>query len=82
MTIDGPVVPKDYQDAAAGAINEHDTLKYHLLGPSLTKAGQDSVDQQKVILYHSFGVQPSELTVRAGLRSNLQCLQRLEVLQQ
>jgi DNA polymerase kappa len=27
---------------------EHDTLKYHLLGPSLTKAGQDTVDQQKV----------------------------------
>jgi len=27
---------------------EHDTLKYHLLGPSLTKAGQDSVDQHKV----------------------------------
>lgn len=26
----------------------HDTLKYSLLGPSLTKAGQDSVDQQKV----------------------------------
>lgn len=26
----------------------HDTLKYHLLGPSLTKAGQDSVDQTKV----------------------------------
>jgi DNA polymerase kappa len=26
----------------------HDTLKYHLLGPSLTKAGQDTVDQQKV----------------------------------
>ena len=25
-----------------------DTLKYQLLGPSLTKAGQDSVDQQKV----------------------------------
>lgn len=24
------------------------TLKYHLLGPSLTKAGQDAVDQQKV----------------------------------
>jgi hypothetical protein len=30
---------------------EHDSLKYHLLGPSLTKAGQDSVDQQKVQLY-------------------------------
>lgn len=29
--------------------NESDeTLKYHLLGPSLTKAGQDKVDQQKV----------------------------------
>lgn len=27
-----------------------DTLKYQLLGPSLTKAGQDSVDQQKVRL--------------------------------
>ena len=33
----------------------HDTLKYHLLGPSLTKAGQDSVDQTKVaeIIYNS-----------------------------
>ena len=30
-------------------VNEHDTLKYHLLGPSLTKAGQDKVDQQKVL---------------------------------
>lgn len=29
-------------------IDAHETLKYHLLGPSLTKAGQDSVDQQKV----------------------------------
>ncbi|KAL5465117.1 hypothetical protein PMIN06_000855 [Paraphaeosphaeria minitans] len=35
--------------------DEHDTLKYHLLGPSLTKAGQDSVDQQKVseIIYNA-----------------------------
>ena len=33
----------------------HDTLKYHLLGPSLTKAGQDKVDQQKVseIIYNA-----------------------------
>lgn len=30
---------------------EHDTLKYHLLGPSLTKAGQDQVDQKKVPCY-------------------------------
>lgn len=27
---------------------EDETLKYHLLGPSLTKAGQDAVDQRKV----------------------------------
>jgi hypothetical protein len=27
---------------------EHDSLKYQLLGPSLTKAGQESVDQAKV----------------------------------
>ncbi|KAJ5120994.1 DNA-repair protein UmuC-like N-terminal [Penicillium bovifimosum] len=34
---------------------ENDTLKYQLLGPSLTKAGQDSVDQQKVseIIYNA-----------------------------
>lgn len=29
-------------------ITEDETLKYHLLGPSLTKAGQDAVDQRKV----------------------------------
>ena len=34
-------------------VTEHGTLKYHLLGPSLTKAGQDSVDQQKVIIIYS-----------------------------
>ena len=27
---------------------EYETLKYHLLGPSLTKAGQDAVDRKKV----------------------------------
>ena len=35
------VMPKAEPDA-------HGSLKYHLLGPSLTKAGQDCVDQQKV----------------------------------
>ena len=30
--------------------DELKTLKYHLLGPSLTKAGQDKVDQSKVSL--------------------------------
>ncbi|CAI7618693.1 unnamed protein product [Penicillium pancosmium] len=35
--------------------NDNDTLKYQLLGPSLTKAGQDAVDQQKVseIIYNA-----------------------------
>ncbi|KAL9130667.1 MAG: hypothetical protein Q9217_001194 [Psora testacea] len=45
--------------SAAGVVvkeaDEHDTLKYHLLGPSLTKAGQDTVDQQKVseVIYNA-----------------------------
>lgn len=36
-------------------IDEHNTLKYSLLGPSLTKSGQDNVDQQKVskIVYYA-----------------------------
>lgn len=47
QTVDGEGVKKE--------ISEHDTLKYHLLGPSLTKAGQDKVDQQKVseIIYNA-----------------------------
>ncbi|KAF2681329.1 DNA-directed polymeras-like protein kappa [Lentithecium fluviatile CBS 122367] len=57
--------PPDPQPAPDGEIerpqssrtrlDEHDTLKYHLLGPSLTKAGQDTVDQQKVseIIYNA-----------------------------
>ena len=44
-------------EVVAGAKDaiDHDTLKYHLLGPSLTKAGQDSVDQQKVseVIYNA-----------------------------
>lgn len=37
-------------DAKPDVVSNEDfeTLKYQLLGPSLTKAGQDSVDQQKV----------------------------------
>jgi DNA polymerase kappa len=31
-------------------IAEHETLKYSLLGPSLTKSGQDNVDQNKASL--------------------------------
>ena len=40
MTAEPPLDPK--------LVKEHDTLKYSLLGPSLTKSGQDNVDQQKV----------------------------------
>ena len=42
-------------DLSANVDVDHETLKYHLLGPSLTKAGQDSVDQQKVseVIYNA-----------------------------
>lgn len=44
--------PEDREQEQASepqdAVENSDTLKYHLLGPSLTKAGQDAVDQQKV----------------------------------
>ncbi|KAI1375490.1 IMS-domain-containing protein [Hypoxylon crocopeplum] len=60
---ENPSVPEPESDAhevnAANSSKEddhqHDTLKYHLLGPSLTKAGQDSVDQSKVseIIYNA-----------------------------
>ncbi|KAE8449540.1 hypothetical protein EG329_008149 [Mollisiaceae sp. DMI_Dod_QoI] len=47
MATDPPVEEK--------ILKEHDTLKYSLLGPSLTKSGQDNVDQQKVseIIYNA-----------------------------
>ncbi|KAI1173600.1 impB/mucB/samB family protein [Nemania sp. FL0916] len=41
--------------ATAPEASQHHTLKYSLLGPSLTKAGQDAVDQSKVseIIYNA-----------------------------
>jgi DNA polymerase kappa len=36
------------QSPSKEAADKDETLKYHLLGPSLTKAGQDAVDQRKV----------------------------------
>ena len=49
MEVDGQDIPVELEQLIeSGSKEEHDTLKYHLLGPSLTKAGQDSVDQQKV----------------------------------
>ncbi|KAI3340563.1 hypothetical protein F4824DRAFT_451324 [Ustulina deusta] len=51
--------PREMAEASGHATEpgprEHQTLKYSLLGPSLTKAGQDSVDQSKVseIIYNA-----------------------------
>ncbi|KAI5859700.1 DNA/RNA polymerase [Durotheca rogersii] len=48
-----PVVPETVESKDDD--RQQNTLKYHLLGPSLTKAGQDSVDQVKVseIIYNA-----------------------------
>ncbi|CAG7937053.1 unnamed protein product [Penicillium nalgiovense] len=54
MECSGENPASDPQPEAAPG-EEFGTLKYQLLGPSLTKAGQDSVDQQKVseIIYNA-----------------------------
>ncbi|KAI1328918.1 hypothetical protein F5Y16DRAFT_137963 [Xylariaceae sp. FL0255] len=51
MADDAAAAPSPEPEAGG----QHDTLKYHLLGPSLTKAGQDKVDQSKVseIIYNA-----------------------------
>lgn len=45
-------VEADFADRKNGKLSKEEhklkSLKYHLLGPSLTKAGQDRVDQSKV----------------------------------
>ncbi|KAH8690108.1 putative DNA-directed polymerase kappa [Talaromyces proteolyticus] len=48
-------IPEPQQDSPRQAPQEHKTLKYSLLGPSLLKAGQDAVDQRKVseIIYNA-----------------------------
>ena len=61
----------------------HDSLRYHLLGPSLTKAGQDSVNQQKVSMRNFADVGlTSILTMSKGFRDYLQCLKGFQILQQ
>ncbi|KAJ5929868.1 hypothetical protein N7454_006818 [Penicillium verhagenii] len=47
--------PGNMESGLMQAEDSSDTLKYQLLGPSLTKAGQDAVDQQKVseIIYEA-----------------------------
>lgn len=44
----GNVDTEEPTDEALQASQEHKSLKYSLLGPSLLKAGQDAVDQRKV----------------------------------
>ena len=48
---------EQHEDDKAGlpSASQHHTLKYHLLGPSLTKSGQDNVDQKRVseIIYNA-----------------------------
>ncbi|KAJ5632019.1 hypothetical protein N7490_008358 [Penicillium lividum] len=46
---------KDMENESAQEQENNDTLKYSLLGPSLTKAGQDAVDQRQVseIIYEA-----------------------------
>ncbi|KAJ5096436.1 hypothetical protein NUU61_005792 [Penicillium alfredii] len=48
-------LPADDQSSESARGEDYGTLKYQLLGPSLTKAGQDAVDQQKVseIIYNA-----------------------------
>ncbi|TQN67407.1 DNA polymerase kappa [Colletotrichum shisoi] len=55
MTTPPPPPAHDELPGDAEAISDNRTLKYSLLGPSLTKAGQDSVDQSKVseIIYNA-----------------------------
>ncbi|CCF34847.1 impB/mucB/samB family protein [Colletotrichum higginsianum] len=55
MTTPPPPPAHDELPGDAEAILDNRTLKYSLLGPSLTKAGQDSVDQSKVseIIYNA-----------------------------
>ncbi|MCJ1463734.1 hypothetical protein MMC07_002343 [Pseudocyphellaria aurata] len=60
MSLDEQTSAPNVRDGTATSLSksdrtEHDTLKYHLLGPSLTKAGQDHVDQLKVseIIYNA-----------------------------
>ncbi len=63
------------------ATGEHDTLKYSLLGPSLTKSGQDNVDQQKVGSNVILILNPGILQC-TGLRNYISSFERLEVFQQ
>jgi ubiquitin len=46
----GQIPEKELEEVAAKI--EDESLKHRLLGPSLTKSGQDTVDQKQVWLQH------------------------------
>ncbi|KAK5093565.1 hypothetical protein LTR70_004626 [Exophiala xenobiotica] len=49
LTVDGQNLDEAIETAKNAPItSQHHSLKHHLLGPSLTKAGQNGVDQRKV----------------------------------
>lgn len=55
-TKSSPMEPEESPEESAQALatgkpDDSKTLRYHLLGPSLTKAGQDKVDQSKVRIH-------------------------------
>jgi DNA polymerase kappa len=52
---EGGALPATATANAVPDASQHHSLKHHLLGPSLTKAGQDAVDQKKVseIIYEA-----------------------------
>lgn len=56
VTIDAKPLSQAIENARNAPLpSQHHSLKHHLLGPSLTKAGQDEVDQKKVaeIIYEA-----------------------------
>lgn len=63
MTAETPRSPVA-QNTNTTATAEHASLKYSLLGPSLTKAGQESVDQS-VVCTLTLGGDEAELTIHA-----------------
>lgn len=79
------------EDAPDPADTTNDTLKYSLLGPSLTKAGQDAVDQKKVAetiynaskgskFFKNEEARDKNLTVRiAGILAKKRQLEKLDL---
>ena len=65
-----------FQEGKESEDDEFKTLKYSLLGPSLTKAGQEKVDQSKVRTLGPAFKSSTNMSV-TGIRNNIQCIERL-----